>query len=371
MRYHIALSKSFDLAGIHQAAQQSKRPRHVLGDLSQQLGAMVHQPDHHPISRLDKVGARIVGQPEHWAMARAIVAQLEDDDLVFCAGEDSGFPLAILCRMMGKRAKLTVTVMAPDRLRVRGVLKLFGLANQIDLFLVNTQAKADTLRRFLDLPSDRVYQLPEQTDTSFFTPGAASPTKTRPIIASAGLEQRDYQTLAEATCELEVDVNICAVSPNASTSTRVAMPKVTPDNMTLKHYDWVDLLQLYRDADVVAISLLDNHYAAGLTTLMEAMACRRPIVMTRTPGLAEQLIDLGVVMGVAPGDVDELRQAIVTLLENRELAESLAQRAYALVTRTHSSEVYIECLVERLSTLTTLPTKAARARPTQVQPHQA
>jgi glycosyltransferase involved in cell wall biosynthesis len=344
LKYHVVLSKAFDLASINQKAVAGQCPRHTMWDLSQQLDATVHKPENRPITVVDKLCARIAGQPEHWAMARDLVSRLNEDDFVYCLGEDVGLPLAILCKLLGKRPKLAMAVMAPDRPRVRGALQLFGLADQIDLFLTNTQVKADSLCRYLKLTSDRVFIFSEQTDVKFFTPGPASPHKQQPIVASAGLEQRDYHTLAEATHDLALDVNICAVSPNATVK-QSKFPNPMPSNMTAQHYDWADLRQLYRDADVVVISLLENHYSAGLTVLMEAMACRRPVVMTRTTGLAAQLIDRGVVVGVNPGDAVGMRQAIVNLLNHPEQANALAERGYELLMQEHTSELHIEKVI--------------------------
>ena len=31
-----------------------------------------------------------------------------------------------------------------------------------------------------------------------------------------------------------------------------------PENMSRKFYEWPDLVQLYRDADVIAVCLVDN-----------------------------------------------------------------------------------------------------------------
>ena len=45
-----------------------------------------------------------------------------------------------------------------------------------------------------------------------------------------------------------------------------------PENMSRKFYEWPDLVQLYRDADVIAVCLVDNKYAAGVQGLLEAMA---------------------------------------------------------------------------------------------------
>ncbi len=345
MRYHICLSRSVDLSKFHRDAQLDQCPRHTMWDLSQELDATVHHPDAKAVTWIDRRLAKLTSEPEHWALARSLINKLTAKDLVFCTGEDVGFPLAILAGFKANRPKLVVYILEPKRLRVRALLKLFRLAQSVDLFLTNTQLKADYLRQYLQLPQEKVHVVREQTDVRFFCPGPVTLEKQRPLIASAGLEQRDYKTLAEATRDLDVDVNICAVSPNASAKTRVAFPEVMPPNMTAHPQEWRQFRQLYRNSDMVVISLLYNTYSAGLTTLMEALACRRPVIITRTPGLAERLIDLGVVTGVAPGDAAAMKQAILNFINNPELAEAQAQRGYELILQEHTSEAYVQDLV--------------------------
>ena len=351
MGYYITLSIPFDLENISLEASAGKRPRHTMWALKQELNARIHQPDTYPVSSLDNAFSYLLGQPQHWAMARALSRELTQNDLIFCAAEDTGFPLAILCRDKIDRPNLVVTVMAPERLRVKHLSKLMGLGNVIDLFMTNTEIKANFIRRHLHLPKEKVYVIPEQTDEHFFTPGPALRHKSRPLVASAGREQRDYQTLALATQDLDVDVEVCAISPNASRSTRVLFPNPIPPNMSFYPHDWPDFRQLYRDADVVVISLLDNHYSAGLTSLMEAMACRRPIIMTNTPGLAEQFIRLGIVHGINPGDVSMLQQSITYLLEHPNEAESLAEKGYQFFRQHHTSQQYVSRIAQEVHRL--------------------
>jgi glycosyltransferase involved in cell wall biosynthesis len=124
-----------------------------------------------------------------------------------------------------------------------------------------------------------------------------------------------------------------------------------PENMSSRFYEWPDLLQLYRDADLVAVSLLDNKYCAGLTCMMEAMACQRPVIITRTEGLVEYLAPPGIVTTVNPGDAAGWREAIVHLLSNPQEAESQAQRGYEMVVNQHSSERYVDVLAQKLRSL--------------------
>ncbi|NEP54972.1 MAG: glycosyltransferase family 4 protein, partial [Moorea sp. SIO3C2] len=113
-------------------------------------------------------------------------------------------------------------------------------------------------------------------------------------------------------------------------------------------YDWPDFRQMYRNADLVVVSLLDNHYSAGLTVLMEAMACCRPVLITRTPGLSEVLIDKGIVAGVSPGDIEGMRKIITYYLDNPAEANALAEKGHHYFQSEHTSELFIERLAGKL-----------------------
>ena len=351
MSYYILLGTPFDLEAINQQAQLGQRPRHSIWDLSQQLDATIYQPNTYSVSRKDKIAARLIGRPQHWSMARELCQRLDQNDLVFCTGEGVGFPIALLCQGKSTRPKLIVTVMAPERFRPRNISKVFKLASAIDMFMTNTETKAEFLKQHLRLSREKVYVLPEQTDVKFFTPGDTLRPKTRPLIASAGREQRDYKTLALATQDLDLDVEVCAVSPNASKFTQVSFPEPVPSNMSFYPHDWPEFRQLYRDADVVVVSLLENNYSAGLTSLMEAMACRRPVIITNIPGLARKLIELGVVLGVNPGDAMTMRRLILDLLEHPHKAELMAEKVYDYLLKHHTSEQYVSQLVGKMKKL--------------------
>jgi hypothetical protein len=135
MTYHILLSRPFDLTQFHLNAQIGKSPRHTMWDLSQTLNATVHQPDQQLIRPIDRLAAQLIGN---------LVRQLDQNDTVFCTCESVGLPLAILASRQANRPKLAVYVMRPENLRVRATSQLLGLAGAIDLFLTNTQIKAET-----------------------------------------------------------------------------------------------------------------------------------------------------------------------------------------------------------------------------------
>lgn len=168
------------------------------------------------------------------------------------------------------------------------------------------------------------------------------------MIASVGLERRDYVTLAAAAKDLDADVWVDAWSPNARRMAR-AFPAEIPPNMTFRTNTSTELVQLYRNADIVVVSMFPNKYA-GLTTLVEGLACERPVVASRTIGLADYLVPNDVTT-VEPCNPGSMRAAIVRLLENPEEARAQARRGYESVARRYDFDRYIEMVADRLEAL--------------------
>lgn len=351
MGFYLLMSKVFDFELVTQRAQNDEGPSHVLYQMGQQLGATIHQADPKIATVLDQVLSKLVGQPSHWALARKLASQLTREDVVYCAGEDIGLPLAILCKFKSNPPQIAMFMMAPERFRASNLLKLFNLSKMIQLFTVTDQHKADYLKNLISVRDQQVFVLPVQVDNLFFTPGVSTLPKLRPLIASAGLEQRDYLTLAQAVQGQEIDIKICAFSPNASSKTQTKMPNPIPSNMEIRYFEFSELRDLYRRADIVVVSLLKNQYSAGITVLMEAIACHRPVIMTRTIGLSSALIDQGLIIGVEPGNPEELGNAICYLLSHPHIAQEMAQKAYTYFLKHHTSENYVNQLSQSVRAL--------------------
>ncbi|MBW4596542.1 MAG: glycosyltransferase family 4 protein [Brasilonema angustatum HA4187-MV1] len=349
-KYHIVLHRPIDLEKIATEAENNKCPRHVMWSLKQRLNASIYTPEGYQDSFADKLLSKIAGSPEHWAMARALSSRLESDDIVFCNSEVGGIQIATLCGAKRSRPKIAVFFHNIDRPRGRLALKLFNLASKIDLFLACSQRQVTFLRDYLNLPASRVHFVWEQTDLKFFAPKSASPKKSRPMIASVGLEQRDYRSLAAATANLDVDVKISGFSNDALLLKR-AFPEELPRNMSRRFYEWPDLVQLYRDADIIVVSIFENGYAAGIQALMEAMACRRPVIVTRTQGLDQYIAETDAVIMVKPENVEDLKQAITYLLNNPQEADALAERGYRLALSRHDSDQYVNYITKELKQL--------------------
>ena len=101
-----------------------------------------------------------------------------------------------------------------------------------------------------------------------------------------------------------------------------------------------DAMALVKSLDIFVVSSLTE--ALG-TAVLEAMACRRPVVATRAGSIPETIVDGETGLLVPPQDDDALAAAIVRLLRDDDLRARLAEAGRARV----EAEFSVERVIER------------------------
>ena len=270
-------------------------------------------------------------------------------DAVFTDGEQVGLPLALLCRLTGRRAFPHVMIVhilsAPKKVRL---YRTFRLGRFIDTMVVYSTWQQRFVTAELGFPAERVVFTPFTVDTAFFCPTGAPPAEP-PMICSAGLELRDYPTFVEAVRGLGVRVVIAAASPWSKRADTTADVDV-PANVEVRRLSLYDLRQLYADAQFVVMPLFDTEFQAGITTILEAMAMGRAVVCSRTQGQTDVINDGRNGVYVAPGDAAALREAIVRLLDDAGLAERLGAEGRRYAEREADVVVYAHRLAGVVAT---------------------
>ena len=110
-----------------------------------------------------------------------------------------------------------------------------------------------------------------------------------------------------------------------------------------------ELRELYRSSRLVAVPVRDVDFQAGSLVMYEAMACGRPVIATRSRG-QEDILEPGETgLYVAPGDADEMRAAISTLLGDPDRAEGMGRRAREVVAEGLNLERYVQRISEILT----------------------
>lgn len=237
------------------------------------------------------------------------VMQAGSIDRCYVTGEDIGIIAAILLRLRRWQGKLYCVfhAMTPKKAKILRLIghKMFGV------FIVVSEKQRRLLIEEGNVPPEKVLTVHNWVDDRFFHPRdfARATSPGAKVVMACGAENRDYPTLVQAMKTVDADLKLFAhgfygthqgtVDPSAQDRIKL-MPRVS----------FSDLLKSYQDADVIAVPLNEVDYAAGVTGLVEAMACGKVVVVSATAGLDGYLDGIDPTLLVKPHQPTDLAQAV-------------------------------------------------------------
>lgn len=264
-------------------------------------------------------------------------------DAIFSNGENVGIPLAALLTRRRRRPGHVVIGHRLSPAKKRPLMR--GLRAQMDTVFVYSSRQRDVAVKQVGIPAERVSLIPFHADHRFFRPIKSSADAPCRMVCSAGLEWRDYPTLIAALGGQNMCVRIAAASPWSKHRNETEKRELPP-NISARPYCYSELRQLYADARIVVVPLYENDFQAGITTILEAMAMGKALVVTRTTGQQDTIVDGVNGVYVPPGDAAALRRTVVRLLDNPDEASRLGRNAR----RDIESGKTLDHWVERVST---------------------
>jgi glycosyltransferase involved in cell wall biosynthesis len=287
-----------------------------------------------------KLAARFAGNSA--ALAMLGFSARRRYDAIFTSGEDVGLPLATLLK--AARSRVSHTMIAHTLFpRKKTVFFQYGrVQSHIDRILVHSTSEERFATHDLAIPSAKVERLNYQADDQFFRPGL------RPIepdlICAAGQLLRDYDCLVEAVRDVPVRVQIAAGSPWIDT--RLNPTTSLPPNVSWGKLSRYDLRDVYARSAFAVVPIRQNHYQTGIATILEMMAMGKCVVVTKTHGQTDTIVDGETGIYVPPGDARALRAAIERLLERPEDAVRMGQAARHFIETRAGLDLFVERLVE-------------------------
>jgi glycosyltransferase involved in cell wall biosynthesis len=238
----------------------------------------------------------------------------------------------------------------------RLLFRLPGARRTLDCVIVHSSRQQRAAVERIGLGPEQVTLVPYQTDDQFWQPRTAAPKRQ---ICSAGLEFRDYATLIEAVRGLDVEVVIAAASHWSKHQVNAGAQPLPP-NIRIVSLEYAALRELYAESLFVVVPLREGENQAGITTILEAMAMRKAVVVSHTRGQTDVVRDrrrvsrtdperptqpdwalsLGATaetshgqtgLYVRPGDAGELRRAIEFLLTHPDQAQTMGANGRRLI----------------------------------------
>ncbi len=197
-----------------------------------------------------------------------------------------------------------------------------------DHVVVTTDAGKRYVEEHYHAPADRVRVIPNYVQTDLFAGVQRTPSGLRRLLFVGRLHpEKNLSALVTAVAGLNVELALIGEGPQRTALEREARRQQTRVTLlgSRPHHELAD--QFARATLFILPSLYENHPKA----LLEAMAAGLPVIGTDVPGIRE-LIDhrrTGYLCGTSAA---ELRQAIVTVLDNSTLQAAMGRNARHWVT---------------------------------------
>jgi glycosyltransferase involved in cell wall biosynthesis len=263
-------------------------------------------------------------------------------DVVFSTVDTVGIPLALLGRFGRVRPPVVyVAIGLPERLeQLRGPFakRLFARAfGRLDTILAYGWGEVEELRSWLGDGGPHIEFVTFGVDVDHFRPDPAAAV-VDDVVSIGADPRRDFPLVVELARRFpDLAFRIVGSSDNARELGSL------PANLALEvDVPFERVRECLLGARVVALPVRENSYSGATTTLLQAMACAKPVVVTQTAAIARgyHLEDEGNCRLVAPDDVSALEHAVRGLLDDPVRATTLGARARDTVERRLSWAAY-------------------------------
>ena len=192
----------------------------------------------------------------------------------------------------------------------------------------------DQLVEVFRVPKERAELVEWGPELEFYRAAPGDAGLESAVVVSIGKTARDHDTLAAALQGSPLTSLVVGTPP-----TQVAVPaamKVVPVYEHSPHMPYREVVRLCHGARIIAIPLIASCGLTGLTSLFDAMAVGRPVVITRNPFIDIDVEAEGLGFSVEPGDVAGWRRAMDTLAGDATLCREMGSRARALAERRYN-----------------------------------
>ena len=214
----------------------------------------------------------------------------------------------------------------------------------VDKVIVYGRTQLDYLRTEYGSRVDATF-VPHRADTEFYRPvrenGKSS--EGQPYILSVGNDiSRDFDTLVGALPSMQLGEkhrHRCLIH------TSRPLTRATPDLLVCRDkVPFTELRELYQGATVFVLPLTSSIHAGGINSLVEAMAMAKPVVVSRSAGILDYVVDGHTARVVEPGDAAGLGRAVTELLARPEDARRLGENARRFIGETCANVQYARAL---------------------------
>ena len=192
-------------------------------------------------------------------------------------------------------------------------------------FFFGPADREEAIRRY-GLARERTFLFRFGVDTDFWCPGPANLPEADFVFAAGSDPKRDYDCLMAAPLDVPLRILTRRRVPGAEARGKIKIIRGSYHDMAVT--DLV-LRDLYRAAEVVVVPVRDVFQPSGYSVTLQAMACGKPVILSRIKGLWDpEVFDSGVnCVLVEPGNRNELAREIQRLIDDPQLRADIGKAA--------------------------------------------
>lgn len=192
-------------------------------------------------------------------------------------------------------------------------------------FFLGPADREEAIRRY-GLERERTFLFPFGVDTDFWSPGESQGKPETVVFAAGSDSKRDYACLLKASYDAPTRILTRLKLPEIEKRTDVELVR---GNFHAPAVTDSALRDLYRTAVAVAVPVRDVFQPSGQSVTLQAMACGKPVVLSRIKGLWDpEVFETGRnCILVEPGKPAELGAAIQQLIDDPRLRGEIGAAA--------------------------------------------
>ncbi|MCX8049624.1 MAG: glycosyltransferase [Methylohalobius sp.] len=156
-------------------------------------------------------------------------------------------------------------------------------------------------------------------------------------IVSAGRSNRDYKLLIQVATDLPYRFKIICDNPRL-----VSINCNTKNIEVISGCYGANYISILNNARLIVIPLAVSDISAGQMVLLQAMALGKPVIITKTRSTIEYGSHLKTVYFCKLGDLDDLKSAILYLMQNRSISDQISSNAKKYYEENHTIESYVK-----------------------------
>jgi glycosyltransferase involved in cell wall biosynthesis len=287
-----------------------------------------------------------------------------------CAYADRvGLPLALMYKLARSRSDLILVSVFLSSGKKSLFLRNLRVHSHLGAIASFGSVQMEFAEKQLRVPRSKLHHVLHPVDERFFNPVDVEPEE---AICSVGWEARDYGTLVKAVSGLPLQARIAIGTAGLSSSAtekddgdhsrprsfesmagkftqplyqawraEVLREGLPPNTTIHNQLSPVALRDLYSRSRFVVVPLHDAEFDAGVTTISEAMAMGKAVIVTRTRGQVDVVRDGVHGLYVPPGEPRALRQAIEHLLAHPEETARMGRAGRELAVDRHALDKYV------------------------------